>query len=157
MDGTPGNPLESEDILSLLNEVNVTGICHSLIGFESTPFRSTSAFEVIFFPSIRAAKYVLDSGQIDFSSYELACNGAQTEKRLLSLGYSSDYVAENAGNPEDVAKDFSSWLGQRKVLVPHSNLSALSVTKFLKEKQYSTIEVYRTTYANLKYKLQKRL
>ena len=28
---------ELEDILSLLNEVNVTGICHSLIGFESTP------------------------------------------------------------------------------------------------------------------------
>ena len=140
---------ELEDILSLLNEVNVTGICHSLIGFEATPFRSTSAFEVIFFPSIRSAKYVLDSGQIDFSSYELACNGAQTEKRLLSLGYSSDYVAENAGNPEDVAKDFSSWLGQRKVLVPHSNLSALSVTKFLKEKQYSTIEVYRTLFESI--------
>jgi uroporphyrinogen-III synthase len=74
----------------------------------------------------------------------LACNGAQTEKRLSSLGYSSGYVAENAGNPQEVAKDFSSWLGQRKVLVPHSNLSALSVTKYLKEHQYTTIEVYQT-------------
>ena len=135
---------ELEEIPSFLNEANVAGICHSLIGFEATPFHLKSDFEVIFFPSIRAAKYVLDSDQIDLSSYVLACNGAQTEKRLRSLGYSSGYVAENAGNPQEVAKDFSSWLGQRKVLVPHSNLSALSVTKYLKEHQYTTIEVYQT-------------
>ena len=122
---------ELEEIPSFLNEANVSATFHSLIGFEATPFHLKSAFEVIFFPSIRAAKYVLESGQIDLSSYILACNGSQTEKRLLGLGYSSDFVAENAGNPEEVAKGFSTWLGQRKVLVPHSSLSALSVTKYL--------------------------
>ena len=135
---------ELEEIPHYLNSQNIKGVFESLIRFEPLSFQINSPFEVIFFPSIRSAKFVLDSGQIDLSACILACNGSQTQKRLLDLGYSCDYIAENAGDPDRVAKDFSQWLGQKKVLIPHSNLSALSVTKYLNPNQYSTIEVYKT-------------
>lgn len=133
-----------DEIPSFLSAKNISGLYQSLIRFESVPFKIESDFDVIFFPSVRAAKFLLESGQVDLSRYILACNGAQTQKRLHELGYACDFVAENAGNPEEVSKSFGSWLGQRKVLVPHSNISSLSVTKHLSNQQLSTAEVYKT-------------
>ena len=133
-----------EEIPLMLNSMSVQAFYKSLIRFESVSFKIESHFDVIFFPSVRAAKFLLESGQVDLSRYILACNGVQTQKRLHELGYACDFVAENAGNPEEVSKSFTSWLGQRKVLVPHSNISSLSVTKHLSNQQLSTAEVYKT-------------
>ena len=133
-----------DDIPSFLSAKNISGLYQSLIRFESVPFKIELDFEVVFFPSVRSAKFLLDSGKMNLSSYVLACNGMQTQKRLEDLGYDCDFVAENAGNPEEVSKSFGSWLGQRKVLVPHSNISSLSVKKHLNNNQLSTVEVYKT-------------
>ena len=133
-----------EEIPLMLNSMGVQAFYKSLIRFESVPFKIELDFEVVFFPSVRSAKFLLDSGKLNLSSYVLACNGMQTQKRLEELGYACDFVAENAGNPEEVSKSFGSWLGQRKVLVPHSNISSLSVKKHLNNNQLSTVEVYKT-------------
>ena len=74
---------ELEEIPNYLNSQNIKGVFESLIRFEPLSFQISSLFEVIFFPSIRSAKFVLDSGQIDLSAYIFACNGSQTQKRLL--------------------------------------------------------------------------
>ena len=113
---------ELEEIPHHLNSQNIKGVFESLIRFEPLSFQQIHLLRS-FFSSIRSAKFVLDSAQIDLSAYLLACNGSQTQKRL-DLGYSCDYAVENAGDPDRVAKDFSQWLGQKKVLIPHSNLSA---------------------------------
>lgn len=141
------NTLDLDEIPSLLSARGITGIYQSLIRFESIPIKIESEFEVLFFPSIRSAKFLMDSEKIKLSSYILACHGMQTQKRLRELGYTCDFVAENAGNPEEVSKSFSSWLGERKVLVPHSNISSLSVTKHLNNNQLTTLEVYKTVFS----------
>lgn len=132
------------EIPIFLDSLNVNGIYRSLIQFEKVPFEFTASFEIIFFPSIRAAQFILDSKKIDLASYVLACSGAQTNQRLNQLGYHCEFVGENAGHPEEVSKKFSKWLGARKVLIPHSNLSSLSISKHIPQQQVWPLEVYRT-------------
>ena len=71
-----------DDIPSFLSAKNISGLYQSLIRFESVPFKIELDFEVVFFPSVRSAKFLLDSGKMNLSSYVLACNGMQTQKRL---------------------------------------------------------------------------
>lgn len=132
------------DLPSVLKSMQIKGIYHSLIQFDGVSFDLNCTFEVIFFPSVRAAQFLLNSKQIDLSSYILACSGRQTEKRLRDLGYDCEFVGENAGNPDEVSRAFSAWLGQRKVLIPHSNLSSLSIGTFIRNEQMVAVEVYKT-------------
>ena len=64
-----------DDIPSFLSAKNISGLYQSLIRFESVPFKIELDFEVVFFPSVRSAKFLLDSGKMNLSSYVLACNG----------------------------------------------------------------------------------
>jgi len=132
------------DLPEFLNSRNTSAQCTSLIHFESLDFALDSSFEVIFFPSIRAAQFLIESGKLSLSDYVLACSGRQTNERLNELGYRCEFVGQNAGDPAEVSKDFSEWLGTRKVLLPHSNLSALSISAYLSSDQLIAVEVYRT-------------
>jgi len=132
------------DLPEYLNSRTIPAEFKSLIHFESLDFAIDSSFEVIFFPSIRAAQFLIESDKLDLSDYVLACSGNQTSQRLLELGYHCEFVGKNAGNPAEVSKDFSEWLGTRKVLLPHSNLSALSISNHIPKDQLIALEVYRT-------------
>jgi len=132
------------DLPEFLNSKNIQGHFNSLIDFEALRFDIETSFEVIFFPSIRAAQFLIGSVKLNLSDYVLACSGSQTNQRLNELGYQCEFVGQNAGDPAEVSKDFSEWLGTRRVLLPHSNLSALSISTHLPKDQLSAIEVYRT-------------
>lgn len=132
------------DIPEFLNSKDTQGHFDSLIDFESLDFDIELSFDVIFFPSIRAAQFLIESNKVNLSDHVLACSGSQTNQRLNELGYQCEFVGQNAGDPMQVSKDFSEWLGSRKVLVPHSNLSTLSISTHIPKNQLSAVEVYRT-------------
>lgn len=132
------------DIPEFLNSKDTQGHFDSLIDFESLDFDIELSFDVIFFPSIRAAQFLIESNKVNLSDHVLACSGSQTNQRLNELGYQCEFVGRNAGDPMQVSKGFSEWLGSRKVLVPHSNLSTLSISTHIPKNQLSAVEVYRT-------------
>jgi uroporphyrinogen-III synthase len=77
-------------------------------------------------------------------SKKIACIGQETELKLKNLGIHVDFVGENSGNPSDVSREFKNWIGTRKVLIPHSSESLLSITEFLNQDQTLLVEVYKT-------------
>lgn len=136
--------LDLGEIPEFLYSKDIQGHFETLIDFEALDFDIETSFEVIFFPSIRAAQFLIESGKLNLSDHVLACSGSQTNQRLNELGYQCEFVGQNAGDPAEVSKDFSEWLGSRKALVPHSNRSSLSISKSLPEQQVLALEVYRT-------------
>ena len=127
-----------------LKGMGVNLIHRSLIKFEKVFFEFPSDFEVVFFPSIRAAQFILESNELNIDSYVLACSGSQTNERLEDLGHSCQFIGKNAGSPDQVSRDFSSWLGNRRVFIPHSNRSVLSITSHIPNQQVVRSVVYNT-------------
>jgi len=119
-------------------------VSQSLISFESSDFVVLYSYDVIFFSSIRSAEYFLRKEKID-DSKKIACIGQETALKLKNLGIHVDFVGENSGNPSDVSREFKNWLGNRKVLIPHSSESLLSITEYLNPNQIVLVEVYKTS------------
>lgn len=78
------------------------------------------------------------------SGQELACIGSETKKHLESKGYSVSFFGENAGNPEEVARLFKNWLGNRIALFPQSTKSNKSIESVLPGSQKIPLLVYET-------------
>ena len=127
-----------------LEDKDIKGVYSSLIHFEKVFFQIPSYFEVIFFPSARSAQFMIDSKEINLNSYVLACSGPQTNERLIDLGYHCEFIGSNAGSPDQVSKDFGEWLGDRKVFIPHSNRSVLSMIAHIPNHQVVSTVVYNT-------------
>ena len=127
-----------------LEDKDIKGVYSSLIHFEKVFFQIPSYFEVIFFPSARSAQFMIDSKEINLNSYVLACSGPQTNERLINLGYHCEFIGANAGSPDQVSKDFGDWLGDRKVFIPHSNRSVLSMITHIPNHQVISTVVYNT-------------
>ena len=100
-------------------------VCRSLIKFEPVNFEGPKDFDVIFFSSIRCAQFLETSECIDLHSYSLCCAGPQTASRLKRMGYEPAFVGKNASMPDVVSKDFTKWLGKRRVFIPCSNRSLI--------------------------------
>ncbi len=118
-------------------------VAQSLIRFEGIPFTVTQPYEVLFFGSIRAVHFFLAHAEIP-KGVAVACIGSVTAQRMQALGIHVDFIGEKSGQPEQVAASFSSWVGQRKVLIPCSEQSNRSVAKNIPVEQYEEVVVYRT-------------
>ncbi len=127
-----------------LTDKGVKGVYRSLIDFEKVFFQIHSDFDVIFFPSARSAQFIIESKEINLNSYVLACTGPQTNERLMELGYHCQFIGSNAGSPDQVSKEFGEWLGNRKVFIPHSNRSVLSMISHIPNHQVLSAVVYNT-------------
>ena len=125
---------------------NITLHAQSQISFEAHTFRITKPFDVVFFSSIRAANFFLASYR-DSNTYLTACIGETSAIKLRNLGLDVQFVGKKSGKPEEVAKDFAEWLGDRRLLFPRSDLSNRSVAKFIKPEQVEEIQVYRTLFS----------
>ncbi len=120
-------------------------IAESLVGFEPVPFDKNSSSDVIFFSSIRAATFYLNEHPSISSTVQYACAGSDTAEKLnLNFQISCDFIAPLAGNPNESAQVFKTWLGQRHVLFPKSEQSLNSYSNNLPNHQKTEIIVYRT-------------
>jgi uroporphyrinogen-III synthase len=78
------------------------------------------------------------------STQEIACIGAGTKNHIESHGFQVSFFGTDATNPNEVAAAFKSWLGNRTVLFPVSNISNRSVQKVLEKEQYQEVVIYKT-------------
>ena len=130
-------------LIEFCNQHQLDLIAQSLISFEPKDFEVSDSYDVIFFSSIRSAEYFLRKEKLN-TSVKIACIGQETGLKLKNLGMHVDFVGENSGNPSDVSREFKNWIGTRKVLIPHSSESLLSITEFLNQDQTLLVEVYKT-------------
>ena len=118
--------------------------CKSLIDFKSLSFDLPNDFEVVFFSSIRSAKFLSESKKIKLDNYRIACAGPQTALKLSEMGLKVDFIGSNASNPKLVSEQFSAWLGARKVFIPASNRSLRSIEESISTEQIKRAILYET-------------
>ena len=113
----------------------------SQITFEEVPFSIEKPFEVVFFSSVRAGRFFLRSYDGPLSSLQFACIGEETAQKF-NIEFA--FVGKEAGNPEKVAEKFKSWLGEKRLLIPHSSLSQKTIATIIPSAQCESICVYNT-------------
>ena len=125
-------------------------VAHSLIQFEAVPVNNVPYFDVVFFSSIRAARFFFENN-ISIEGKKLACIGEKTaEKIQQAFGVSFDFIGSKSAEPSAVAFDFSYWLAGRKVLFPHSDLSQKTAVSLLPAQQVVAFEMYKTQFVSQK-------
>lgn len=123
----------------------------SLIRFEPLEFEQPENYDVIFFSSIRSAIFSMSS--LD-KSKPVACVGKATAEKVKTLGFDVIFVGDKSGDPESVGAEFKQWLGDRKVFLPVSNLSAGTIERILEPDQVIKRAVYQTVTNT--YKIEKK-
>ena len=113
----------------------------SQITFEEVPFSIEKPFEVVFFSSVRAGRFFLRNYDGPLSTLAFACIGEETAKRF-NIDFA--FVGKEAGNPEKVAEKFKSWLGEKRLLIPHSSLSQKTIASIIPSSQCESICIYNT-------------
>lgn len=114
----------------------------SLLQFEGVPFAVQHPFDVVFFSSIRAAEFFYAHSPCTHA--EFACVGQKTAQKLRDLGHIPTFIGQQSGNPSQVALDFCAYVGERRVLIPCSDISARTIVKALPAGQVEEVVVYRT-------------
>jgi uroporphyrinogen-III synthase len=137
------NQEDCGQLVTFCNNHNLILTAKSLIEFSAIDFKIEESFDVIFFGSIRATDFFFKKSIIN-SNCEIACIGSETAAKLSERGIKVSFIGSHAGRPKVVATEFKNWLGDRRVLIPHSSASLFSIVEFLKPEQYKTIEVYKT-------------
>jgi uroporphyrinogen-III synthase len=124
------------------DEQHIAFHAQSLLKFEGVPFAVQHPFDVVFFSSIRAAEFILAQSKI--SHADIACVGQKTAQKLETLGHIPTFVGHQSGDPSQVALDFRAYVGQRRLLIPCSDISARTIAKALPADQVEEVVVYRT-------------
>ena len=120
---------------------NIDLHAQSQLNFEAVPFTVTEPFEVVFFSSVRAGRFFLRSYDGPLSSLQFACIGEETAQKF-NIEFA--FVGKEAGNPEKVAEKFKNWLGDKRLLIPHSSLSHKTIAETIPSSQCESVCVYNT-------------
>ena len=113
----------------------------SQITFEEVPFSIEKPFEVVFFSSVRAGRFFLRNYDGPLSTLAFACIGEETAQKF-NIEFA--FVGKEAGNPEKVAEKFKIWLGEKRLLIPHSSLSQKTIASIIPSSQCESVCVYNT-------------
>lgn len=114
-----------------------------LIRFEKLPFTLPENFDVVFFSSPRSVDYFFSENEIN-SCFKIACIGSGTAAATKSKNLTPDFIGRNSGDPEEVAKEFSSWLGKRSVLFPLAKHSNETIVKYISDNKKMIVRCYET-------------
>jgi uroporphyrinogen-III synthase len=136
--------LKGTDILSAFCAENEWELsAESLIDFQYLNFIVSSKYEVVFFSSPRSFNYFIRSENIT-NSVDLAVIGKGTLQSLNEWISRVSFVGENSGNPQSVAEDFKTWLGERRVLFPVALHSNETISSLIPASQKEVVRVYET-------------
>jgi uroporphyrinogen-III synthase len=131
----------SSDLKQFCAFQNIDLHATSQLSFEAVPFTITHPFEVVFFSSVRAGRFFLRSYDGPLSSLQFACIGEETAQKF-NIEFA--FVGEEAGNPEKVAEKFKNWLGDKRLLIPHSSLSQKTIASIIPSSQCESVCIYNT-------------
>lgn len=116
----------------------------SLLSFDPVPHNSNFKGDVIFFASIRCFQYYKG----DLRDKILAIYGQGTVTKILKyhpeLKTQIQFIGSETNDPETIAKEFVSWLGNRTVMFPQGSKSLKSISKFIPKNQLVEQIVYTT-------------
>lgn len=133
---------EVSELLEFTSKHGYSLDCHSFLHFEAVDSNCTTEFDVIFFSSPRAVQFYLDNNFIPSKSL-VACIGSSTEQSLLERQVQVDFVGTSS-DPKQVSVDLKKWLGDKRILIPHSNKSKFTITSSLDTTQVIKCLVYTT-------------
>lgn len=114
-----------------------------LIRFEKLPFTLPEHFDVVFFSSPRSVDYFFSENEKN-SSFKIACLGRGTAASIQAKNLKPDFVGQHSGNPEEVGREFSQWLGDRSVLFPLAKHSNETIVKTISDNQKMIVRCYET-------------
>jgi uroporphyrinogen-III synthase len=115
----------------------------SFICFEQVTTNVIHPPKVLFFGSKRAVYFYLMQAAIP-KGCKIACIGTATQRHLELLGFTVDFVGQQAGKPAAVARALNSWLGERHLHIALAADSHRSMLHDLPESQYTALVVYKT-------------
>lgn len=139
-------PIEELEVLAQkCTETNSSLFATALIDFEAIPFDIDHPFDVIFFASIRAARFFLMAHPIP-SETQVACIGNATAQKINALGQGVSFIGTQASNPVVVGETFRTWLGERRVFFPLSSESKRTIPACIPSEQREEKTVYRTRF-----------
>lgn len=102
----------------------------SLLSFEEVPFLFPTQVDIVFFTSPRSVEFFLKQVKVeDLSGKLFAAIGKKTAEIVEKAGLNCSFIGEKSGDPEQVNSQFLSWVGERKVFIPQSNISNESIGK----------------------------
>ncbi len=130
--------------LKFIAQQDIELIDQPMINFKTVDFETPKQdYDVVFFTSPRSAQFFLEHHDVP-QKVNIATIGAATTKFLESKGYEVSFTGVNSGEPNDVAKEFKSFVQDKKVLFPQSNHSHQSMQKALNKEQIVNLIVYKT-------------
>lgn len=134
---------ELQELESFLKKTSCRLIAQSFIQFELVEARFPLNYDAIFFGSKNAYRFFAQ--QIDLpKNVAVACIGETTRNLLEKAGVTVDFYGTHAGNPDLVAMELKQWLGDRKMLIPLSDVSNRSMSRQIPTAQCKEVIVYRT-------------
>jgi uroporphyrinogen-III synthase len=143
---TPAGPLHKFCAANNLRLVD-----QSLLAFKGVcPDEEPVQTDVIFFTSPRSVRFYFT--YFKYNNELLASIGESTANELKKYNLTADFIGTAASNPNQVAREFKAWLGNRTVLFPQSQRSNRTMQRELNSNQYSDLVVYETHLESIKFK-----
>lgn len=131
-------------IVDFCRENDLPLVRKSFISFRKMPVEIPGGWDVVFFSSPRSFDFFVSQGFKPEAGQQIACIGLETKKHIEDSGYEVSFFGENAGNPNEVAIEFRTWLGDRIAVFPQSTKSNKTVESELPAAQKIPLLVYDT-------------
>lgn len=131
-------------IVDFCRENDLLLVRKSFISFRKVPFEIPGGWNVVFFSSPRSFDFFVSEDFKPETGQQLACIGLETKKHIEDSGYEVSFFGENAGNPNEVAMEFKTWLGDRTAIFPQSTKSNKTIESKLPVTQKIPLLVYDT-------------
>ena len=118
--------------------------CQPFIEIEALTFDYEDHFDWIFFSSSNAVhSFFKQKAASEIEDKKFAAYGDATSRTLFQYTTRIDFIAE-PGQPEEVAIEFKSIVGDQHVLFPVSDVSKKSIQSVLSPNQVSNVVCYST-------------
>jgi uroporphyrinogen-III synthase len=137
------NPGEVPLISAFCSTHDITLHAEAFISFEKAAQAFEPTADVYVFGSKNAFDFFLQHG-FETRNRLFAVIGEATGKHLEAKGYEVAFSGTEAGKPENVARDFALWLGERRASFFRSDISKRSLAAFLSPGQYEELIIYKT-------------
>lgn len=124
---------------------NIQLVAASQLMFQEVDHQVKDDFDIIFFSSTRSVDFFIKKNEaIDLTNKLIATAGIVSTELIISLGYKVAFQPANSGDITVSSREFSSWVGDKKVLFPCSDRSKRSYQQFLHPNQIEEVIVYQT-------------
>ena len=125
------------------NDKNIKLVNKSFLHFESLTSPKLPFGEVYFFTSKRAVSFFLSQHKIPVE-VQIACVGQSTANEFLKRGIPVDFIGKSAGNPEQIAKELSNFIGQKSIVFMGALEGSDAIYNQIKPSNKRKYPIYKT-------------